>query len=102
MVSTAASPPPVPAGPEQVYFADPALDRLMGVVFALAGEVHVLKDRLRAVESILAQKGVLRREELDRWAPSQAEAAELARERDAFVAHLWSNLAGRQSSKSEP
>ena len=38
--------------PEQVFFADPAIDRMMGVVMALAGEVYVLRDRVRAHASV--------------------------------------------------
>jgi hypothetical protein len=40
-----------PAGrPEQTFFADPALDRLYGVVWALATEVYVLRDRVGLLE----------------------------------------------------
>ena len=39
----------VERGPEQSFFADPALDRAMGVIMALATEVYVLRDRLRAL-----------------------------------------------------
>ena len=43
--------------PEQVFFDDPAVDRLMGVVMALATEHYVLRDRLRALEEQLAAAG---------------------------------------------
>jgi|SoiMethySBSTD1v2_1073268.scaffolds.fasta_scaffold74872_3 membrane protein required for beta-lactamase induction len=42
---------------EQVFFDDPAIDRLMGVVMALATEHYVLRDRLRALEEQLAAAG---------------------------------------------
>lgn len=38
---------------EQVFFEDPALDRLMGVVFSLATEHFVLLDRVHALEGRL-------------------------------------------------
>ena len=31
--------------PEQTFFPDPALDRAMGVIMALATEVYVMRDR---------------------------------------------------------
>ena len=35
--------------PEQTFFPDPAIDRELGVVMALATEVYVLRDRTRAL-----------------------------------------------------
>ncbi|HKZ72700.1 MAG TPA: hypothetical protein VJ011_01480 [Steroidobacteraceae bacterium] len=46
------------ARPEQVFFDDPAVDRLMGVVMALATEHYVLRDRVRALEEQLAKAGL--------------------------------------------
>ena len=34
-------------GARPKYFDDPAIDRLLSIVMALAGEVAVVKDRLR-------------------------------------------------------
>jgi hypothetical protein len=76
--------------PEQVFFADPAIDRLAGAVYALAAETWVLRDRVRRLEAALAAKGV-----------SIDEAPEpegLAEERKAFVAALMEPLLGRQKS----
>lgn len=87
--------------PEQTFFPDPALDRAFAVVMALAAELWVVKDRMRALETRLAEKGVLDLAELDRE-PEAAEAAALAAERDAFTAHLMEPLLGRQQSKGAP
>ncbi|MEQ8708331.1 MAG: hypothetical protein RIC36_05015 [Rhodospirillales bacterium] len=84
--------------PEQTFFDDPAIDRLMGVVMALATEVYVLRDRLGALEADLDSKGVVRREELGAE-PSESQRAQSAADRDAFVEHLLSNLLGQQQSK---
>ena len=85
--------------PEQTFFADPAIDRLMGVVMALAGEVYVLRDRVRCLEAVLAEQGVVAPGALDRFQPDPAFAAAAAADRDAFVAHLMDNLLGRQSAR---
>ena len=47
------------ARPEQTFFEDPALDRAFGMVMALATEVYVLRDRVRALETALAKSGAV-------------------------------------------
>jgi hypothetical protein len=82
---------------EQVFFQDPAMDRLMGVTMALATEVYVLRDRLRALEAHLAQQGSVNLQSLNQEVPPDALAPHQA-DRDAFVAHLLSPLLGKASS----
>ena len=82
---------------EQVFFQDPAMDRLMGVTMALATEVYVLRDRLRALEAHLAQQGAVDLQSLNQEVPPDALAPHQA-DRDAFVAHLLSPLLGKASS----
>ena len=89
------------ANPEQTFFADPALDRAMGVIMALATEVYVLRERLRALEGKLAEAGVIAQGALDAE-PSPDELAAAAADRAAFVAHLLHPLLGEASSKSLP
>jgi len=88
------------AGPraEQTFFEDPAIDRVMGVVMALASEVYVLRDRVRALEAQLAESGTIDPDAL-RAEPGPEEIAASAADRDAFVAHLMGNLLGQQVSK---
>lgn len=84
--------------PEQTFFADPALDRTMGVVMALATEVYVLRDRLRAMERQLASRGVLDLAALAAEPGVEDLAADSA-DRDAFVEHLMVQLLGVQQAK---
>jgi hypothetical protein len=84
--------------PEQTFFDDPAVDRVLGVVMALATEVYVLKDRLRTAERVLEKEGHLDRSLLDRE-PSPEDLAKDAADREAFVAGLMENLRGVQVSK---
>ena len=44
---------------EQVFFDDPAIDRLMGTVMSLATELFVLRNRLSALEGLMAKSGLL-------------------------------------------
>ena len=84
--------------PEQTFFPDPALDRTLGIVMALATEVYVLRDRLFALERQLTERGALDRDALSA-APSPQEAAAAQADRDAFVDHLMTPVLGLQASK---
>jgi hypothetical protein len=84
--------------PEQNFFQDPALDRAFGVVMALAQEVWVLRDRVRAMEAQLAERGVLDAKKLGEEPITDERAAE----REAFVANLMQQLLGEQQSKGLP
>jgi len=75
---------------EQLFFDDPAVDGLMGVVMALATEHYVLRDRLRLLEEQLARSGHIHGAEF----PSPQEDAE------AFTAELLRPLLGIQESVS--
>ena len=86
------------ARPEQSFFADDALDRAFGVVMALATEVYVLRDRMRAIERELDAKGVVLTADLERE-PSPEEVAADEADRRAFTAGLMESLMGRQVSR---
>jgi hypothetical protein len=88
---------PTPHAAEQVFFNDPAIDRLMGVTMALATEVYVLRDRLRALETQLTDKGAVDVQSLNQEVAPDALAQHQA-DRDAFVAHVLSPLLGKSSS----
>ena len=76
------------------YFLDddPAVDRVMKVVVALARETYVLKDRLGIVERKLDEKGVLTRADLDAYKPTPDEEKEILAARDAFVEDVLSPI----------
>ena len=84
--------------PEPTFFPDPALDRALGVVMALATEVYVLRDRLRAIEAALTANGALQSGQLGAE-PGPEEMAAARADRDAFVRHLMEPLLGQQASK---
>ena len=84
--------------PEQTFFEDPALDRAFGVVMALATEVYVQRDRMRALERKLEAAGVIIQGDIDRE-PSNEERIANAEDREAFVEGLMINLLGKQQAK---
>jgi hypothetical protein len=85
---------------EQTFFADPAIDRLVGMVLALTAEVHVLRDRLALLEDALEKRGAVDLSKLDTAIPEGALEARIARERGALVQHVLEGLHGRLASKS--
>ena len=85
--------------PEQEFFADPAIDRLMGFVFALSAEVYVLRDRLARLEGALISAGALKPGATEAFQRTPEQTAEAALDRQSFVAALMENIMARQVSK---
>lgn len=73
---------------ETTYFADPQLDRLVSLVWQLAGELQVTRHRLAALEALLARAGTLSPATLDGFTPEPDEAVALDRHRDAYLDRL--------------
>jgi hypothetical protein len=90
------------AQPEQVFFSDPALDRAIAMIMTLAAELYVVKDRLRALEVMLQQRGLLDSGALDHYVPDAAEQASCEAERTAYVRELMRCVLGEQASKGAP
>jgi hypothetical protein len=74
--------------PDLTFFPDPNVDRVLGVVMELAGEVYVLRARLRALERQLEANGCLSRADLEATQPTPEERAAHLAERDAFIVRI--------------
>jgi uncharacterized protein YnzC (UPF0291/DUF896 family) len=74
-----------PKGKRPDYFADPATDKLMNIVLALAGELSVTRDRLDALERLLDRQGTLEREEVEHFTPGEADVVEREASRQAYI-----------------
>lgn len=70
------------------YFSDPQVDRAVGMIWQLAAELHVTTQRCRALEALLARKGVLESGELDAFTPTADEQALLESSRDEVMRRL--------------
>ena len=84
---------------EQQFFANPAIDRVMGYAYALSAEVYVLRDYIQRLEGVLVATGALEAGAVEAFKRLPEQAAEAAKDRDAFVAALMENVIGRQISK---
>ena len=82
--------------PEQTFFSDPIIDRLMGITMALAAEVYILRSRLRTLERAQRRAG---RDPADAGEPSTAEAEVERQDAAAFVAHLLEPAIGEQQAR---
>lgn len=70
------------------YFADPHLDRAVGLIMQLAAEQHVTTQRLHALEQLLVDRGVVEAGALDVFQPDDSQRAHLESVRDAAVERL--------------
>lgn len=77
-----------PKGRRPTFFDDPATDRLTSLAMALAAEVSVLRERLDTVERLLAEKGVMSREEIEGYVPDREAGYERGVEIKAFIARV--------------
>jgi hypothetical protein len=75
-------------GKKPVFFHDPQVDNVMGIVMALAGEVSVLRERLDTIERLVQQKGLLTCVEIETYRPDENVAEERERWRAAYIARV--------------
>ncbi|MSR00950.1 MAG: hypothetical protein EXR88_06090 [Gammaproteobacteria bacterium] len=91
---------PMPA-PEPAFFDNPAIDNLIAVTLELGSELWVQKERMRVVEMLLAQKGVVTTDLIEHYQPSDEDIARSKLERDAFVQRVYGAFA-RETVKATP
>ena len=82
---------------EQQFFEDAAIDRMMGTVMALATEVFVLRSRLRAMENLMSQSGLVDIDTLHE-AEGAEEAAATKEDARTYAEALLKPLLGTQDA----
>ena len=75
-------------GKRPQYFEDPAIDRLLSIVMALAGEVAVNRERLDTVERLLETKGSLTRADIEAYKPDRDAGYERGLQHREFIARI--------------
>lgn len=92
-------------GRRPYFFADPAVDKVVAITMALAGELSVTRERLDTVERILGSKGLLSTAEIDDWRPDESAKQERAEMRQDYLARvlmiLQNELDELEQSKAE-
>ncbi len=64
-----------PAG-KRPYFLTPEVERVLAITMAAVQELAVARERIDTLERLLEAKGVVRRDEIEHFAPSADQAAE--------------------------
>lgn len=73
---------------EFTYFEDGQIDRVMSVIWQLSQEAYVARQRILALEKLLADKGIIDSGELDGVVPSDEARSAASAEGDQFVNRL--------------
>lgn len=80
------------AGPDPIYLRDPLLDATVRMVVELTAQLWVEREHRMALESRLAETGVLPAAALENWQPSTEHIARVKRERDRLVDDVFKEL----------
>ncbi len=60
-------------GKRPYFYDDPAVERVLNITMAVAGELAVMRERMDSIERILEKKGLLSREEIENYVPDSKE-----------------------------
>jgi hypothetical protein len=75
-------------GRRPYFFDDPAIDKVLAMTMAIAGELAVTRERLDTVERILAERGLLSAADIDAWRPDEQAKQERAVIRQEYIARV--------------
>lgn len=76
------------SGKRPHFFGDHDVDRLLAIVWAMAGELAVTRERLDTVERLLAERQLLDRAQIDVYRPDAVAAEERGRWQIEYIARL--------------
>ncbi len=74
--------------PRVSFFADPSVDRAIGITMGVAQEVGQVLERLDTLERLLVAGGALKEGAVQAYVPTPAIAAERLAMQEAFVARV--------------
>jgi hypothetical protein len=88
-------------GKRPAYFEDPAIDRTLSIVMAIAGELSVLRERLDTIERMLDAKGTISRADIEAYVPDRAGGAERALLTKEYIARILRGVQQDMESLAE-
>jgi hypothetical protein len=80
------------AGPDPVYLENPVLDATVRMLVELSAQVWIERERRLALETLLAERGVLAAEAIEKFRPDAAQAAAFKAERARFIEDVFKEL----------
>ncbi|MBL8327871.1 MAG: hypothetical protein JNJ71_03395 [Rubrivivax sp.] len=75
-------------GKRPAFFNDPAVERVLSITLAVAGELSVARERIDTLERLLVAKGVLSPDDIERYVPDAAVQAARHEGGRAYVARI--------------
>lgn len=63
-------------GARPYFHNDPAVERVLNITMAVAGELAVLRERMDTIERILEKKGMVLQEEIENYVPEGPKVEE--------------------------
>lgn len=75
-------------GKRPYFLEQPDTERVLNIVMTLAQEVAVMRERMDTIERLLEKKKTISRKDIERFAPSKAEAAERGLMMQEFIARV--------------
>ncbi len=61
-------------GARPYFLEDKAVERVLNITMAVAGEVAVMRERMDTIERLLEAKGILNRSEIEAFVPNDEQA----------------------------
>jgi polyhydroxyalkanoate synthesis regulator phasin len=75
-------------GKRPFFLDDPAVERVLSVAMAIAGELSVARERIDTLERLLVQRGVLQADDIERYVPDAAVQAARNEWGRAYIARV--------------
>jgi hypothetical protein len=75
-------------GRRPYFFDDPAVERVLNITMAVAGEVAVMRERMDTIERLLEAKGLLTRAEIEAFEPDAAAAEQRQQWHAEYIARI--------------
>lgn len=75
-------------GKRPIFFEDPAAERNLAIVMAVAQELSVMRMRMDTIERLLEEAKLVGRSKIDGYKPDDAAAEERMRWQDEYVARI--------------
>ena len=75
-------------GARPYFFEDKAVERVLNITMAVAGEVAVMRERLDTIERLLAAKGILSNAEIEAYIPTDSEAEERQKLHAEYISRI--------------
>lgn len=75
-------------GKRPYFFADADVERVLSITMAVAGELAVLRQRLDTIESLLAERGSISRDDIEAFVPDEEQTQARSRWYQEYLARI--------------